>query len=77
LLLDVSRLSFIDSFGVAAIVEYLRDSTQFGGRFCIGGADEQLRSIFELIRLDQAMPIFADNAKAKEALTYNCLRSDH
>ena len=73
LLLDVSRLSFIDSTGLAAIIEYLRDSTQFGGRFCIGGAGEQLRAIFEVVRLDKAMPIFADSAKAKEALAYNCL----
>jgi hypothetical protein len=34
---------------------------------------EQLRSTFEVVHLDKAMPIFADSAKAKEALAYNCL----
>ena len=73
LLLDVSCLRFIDSTGLAALIEYLRDSTQFGGRFCIGGVGEQLRWTFEVVQLDKAMPIFADCEKAKEALAYNCL----
>lgn len=73
LLLDVSRVRFIDSTGLAAILQYLRDSTNFEGKFCIGGVGEDLRCIFEIIRLDKSMPIFADTAKAKQALTSNCL----
>jgi anti-sigma B factor antagonist len=73
LLLDVSRVEFIDSTGLAAIIDYLRKSNSFGGRFCIGGVGEQLQPIFEIIRLDRAMPIFAEVAKAKQALTYNCV----
>ncbi|HEX8280180.1 MAG TPA: STAS domain-containing protein [Chthoniobacterales bacterium] len=73
LLLDFSGVRFIDSTGIAAIVEYLRYSNTFGGRFCIGGLSEVVRTTFEIVRLDKAMPIFADLGKAKEALSYNAL----
>lgn len=75
LLLDVTDLTFIDSTGLGALIEYLRDSTSFRGRFCIGGVGPQLRSIFEIVRLDRAMPIFADAQKAREALLYDRLPS--
>ena len=69
LLLDVSGVGFIDSSGISAILEYLRDATKFGGRFCIGGVSEQLRWIFDVVGLGKVMPIFADAAQAKEALS--------
>jgi anti-sigma B factor antagonist len=68
LLLDVSNVRFIDSSGLSALLEYLRDSQKFGGRFCIGGLSEQLRWTFEIVRLDTVMPIFSDAAEAKAAL---------
>ncbi len=73
LLLDVSRVGFIDSSGLAAIITYLREASSFGGKFCIGGAGEHLHHIFEIVRLDRAMPIFADAVIAREALTNNCV----
>src|SRR5215217_7882298 len=71
LLLDMSAVSFVDSSGLAAILEYLRDATNFGGRFCIGGVGKQLRGIFEIIHLDKVMPVFADALEAKKALACN------
>jgi anti-sigma B factor antagonist len=68
LLLDLSAVEFIDSTGLAVILEYLRDATAHDGRFCIGGISENLRTIFEIVRLERAMPIFRDVAAAKRAL---------
>ena len=68
LLLDMSGVNFIDSVGVAAILEYLRDATDYGGWFCIGGLTEPLRIIFEVVGLGKVMPVYIDAAKAKEAL---------
>ena len=68
LLLDLTGVEFIDSTGLAAIIEYLRESAKFGGRFCIGGIGEQLRSTFEIVRLDRSMPIFTEAASARDAL---------
>jgi anti-sigma B factor antagonist len=68
LLLDMSEVEFIDSSGLAALIEYLREAAEFGGLFCLGGVREHLRSIFEIVRLDTVMCIFADPAEAKNAL---------
>lgn len=68
LLLDISGVEFIDSSGIAAILEYLRDATNFEGRFCIGGLTPSLRTIFEVVGLGRVMPVYADAATAKNAL---------
>ena len=73
LLLDMSGVDCIDSAGVAAILEYLRDATECGARFCIGGLTPTLRAIFEVVGLGKVMPIYTDAAKAKEALIANRL----
>lgn len=75
LLLDLTRVTFIDSTGLAALIEYLRSSTSFGGRFCIGGVGGELTYIFETVHLDRAMPIFHDVHRAKEALASDCVPS--
>ena len=68
LLLDLSHVDFIDSVGVAAILEYLRDATDNGARFCIGGLGEPLRLIFEVVGLAMVMPVYQDAARAKQAI---------
>lgn len=68
LLLDLTGVEFINSSGVAAILEYLRDATDNGSLFCIGGVSSHVRPIIEIVRLDRSMPIFADAARAKEAI---------
>ena len=71
LLLDMSQVEFIDSVGLAAILEYLRDATEANARFCIGGISESLRTIFEVVGLGRVMPIYRDAAKAKSAFLAN------
>lgn len=68
LLLDMTAVEFIDSTGLAVILEHVRDTTQSDGGFCIGGVSANLQTIFEIVRLDRAIPIFADVAAAKRAL---------
>ncbi len=68
LLLDLSKVEFIDSTGLAVILAHLRDTAAYNGRFCIGGLSENVRTIFEIVRLERAMPIFRDAGAAKQAL---------
>ena len=68
LLLDLSHVDFIDSVGVAAILEYLRDASDSGARFCIGGLREPLRLIFDVVGLARVMPVYHDAARAKQAI---------
>jgi anti-sigma B factor antagonist len=68
LVLDLSRLSFIDSTGIAALVEYVRDAVSFGGALCLVGLTEPVRSIFTIARLERAFPIFDHRVEATAAL---------
>lgn len=68
LLLDLGRVSFIDSAGLAAIIEYFRDSAEYDGVVCLTGLNENLRAVFEIVRLDQVIPIFPSIADAVAAV---------
>ncbi len=68
LVLDLARVTFIDSAGLAAIVEYFRDASRYEGVLCLTGLNEDLRTVFEIVRLDQLLPVFSTNAEAIEAL---------
>ena len=69
LLLDMTAVTFVDSTGLAVILEYVRDTKAYDGRFCIGGVSNNLQTIFEIVRLDRAMPIFHDATTARNALS--------
>lgn len=58
LIADFSAVTFIDSTGIAVLIEYLRDATSFGGQFCIAGLTEHVRDVFTIVRLDKAIPLF-------------------
>ena len=67
LILDLSEVTFIDSSGIAVIIEHLRSATRHANFFCIGGMSEAVRQIFEIIRLEKAMPVFETKEAALEA----------
>jgi anti-sigma B factor antagonist len=68
LILDLSGVDFIDSTGLAAVVEYFRDAAEYEGILCLTGLNETLKAIFEVVNLDKAIPIFASTPAAKIAL---------
>ena len=68
LLLDLSDVDFINSSGLAAILEYLRESADNQGLFCIGGISNSVRPVIEMVRLDRSMAVFAKAADAKNAM---------
>lgn len=69
LAVDFSGVSYIDSAGLATLIEYVQLSLPYGGRFAIGGVSERLRTIFDIARLDQVFAIHPTLAEAKAALT--------
>ena len=68
LVLDLSRVEYIDSTGLALIIEYFRDAAKEGGLLCLVGLNQTLRSIFEIVRLDKAIPMFDQRAEAIAAI---------
>ena len=68
LVLDLSDVTFIDSSGIAVIIEHLRSATRRANTFCIGGMSDAVQQIFEIINLAKAMPVFASRKAALKAL---------
>ena len=60
LVVDLSDVSFIDSAGLAALIQAMQKMEGYGGKFMLAGLQETVRSIFEISRLDQVFQIFPD-----------------
>jgi anti-anti-sigma factor len=60
LVVDLSRVSYIDSSGLAVLIEGMQNVEGYGGRFALSGLQENVRPIFEIARLDQVFRIFPD-----------------
>jgi anti-sigma B factor antagonist len=58
LVLDLSRVTYIDSAGLAAFIEAMQKVEAYGGKFALAGLQETVRSIFEISRVDQVFQIF-------------------
>ena len=58
--IDLSRATYIDSSGLAALILAMQRVEAYGGRFFLTGPHETMRSIFETSRLDHIFQIFPD-----------------
>jgi anti-sigma B factor antagonist len=67
ILLDLSRVTYIDSSGLATLIEALQRVMGYGGRLGLFGLQEGVRNIFEIARLDQVFEVFPDAAAAQAA----------
>jgi anti-sigma B factor antagonist len=60
IVIDLSRATFIDSAGVAALILAMQEVEAYGGKFFLAGLQETIRLIFETSRLDRVFRIFPD-----------------
>lgn len=64
IVIDLSRVSYIDSSGLALFIEAMQRVQNYGGRFALSGLRENVRHIMEISRLDQVFQLFPDSAAA-------------
>ena len=57
-IVDLSRVEFIDSSGLVALVAGLNAATQAGTRLVLCGLRPSARIVFEITQLDRAFSIF-------------------
>ncbi|HEY7002283.1 MAG TPA: STAS domain-containing protein [Candidatus Udaeobacter sp.] len=67
MVIDLSDVSYIDSAGLAALIQAMQKVEAYGGKFRLAGLQETVRSIFEISRLDQVFQIFPDTDAALAA----------
>jgi anti-sigma B factor antagonist len=60
IVIDLSRVTYIDSAGIAVLILAMQQVEAYGGKFFLSGLQETLRSIFETSRLERVFQIFPD-----------------
>ncbi len=65
---DMQRVTFIDSAGLSALVSALKLVRRIGGDLCIAGMQPQAKTVFSLTMLDQVIPIYPDRESAIASL---------
>lgn len=56
---DLSEVSYIDSSGIAALVEGFQTARARGGRFALVAVSDAVRAVLELARLDRVFLLVA------------------
>lgn len=67
LLVDLTNVSYIDSSGLAVMLDAMRNVEFYGGKFYLIGMQEGLQPVFETSRLDQVFRIYPDADSALSA----------
>ena len=56
-IVDLTQVGFIDSSGIATLVEALKESKNVGASLSLCGLSEKILDVFELARLDKVFKI--------------------
>jgi anti-sigma B factor antagonist len=56
--IDLTNVTYIDSSGLAVLIEGMQNVEAYGGKFSLVGLHAKVRPIFEIARLDQVFRIF-------------------
>lgn len=67
LVLDLSRLRFVDSSGLGAFISCLRKLNAKGGDLKLCGMSKQVRAVFELVRMHRIFEIYGTKEDAVRA----------
>ena len=58
LVVDLSHVNYIDSSGLAVLINGMRDMEEYGGLFILAGVRDEVRPILETARLENFFLIF-------------------
>ena len=61
---DSTKSAYIDSSGLGALVSLGKRLREIGGDLRLAGLNDDLRTLFELTRLDALFPLYATRADA-------------
>jgi len=64
---ELSQVSYIDSSGIAALVEGFQNARSKGSKFGLVAASSPVMSVLQLARLDKVFPLFASIEAARAA----------
>ena len=57
-IVDLTKVTYLDSSGLAVLIEAMQNVQEYGGKFAIAGMQESVKHILDIARLDQVFQIF-------------------
>src|SRR5437764_14856741 len=60
LVVDLAKVPYLDSSGLAVLIEGMQNVQEYGGKFALANVQESVQHIFEMERLEQVFQIFPD-----------------
>jgi len=68
LLLNFEEVGYIDSSGLATLVEYYQGSRTYSGKIYLAALSTRVKSVFDLVRLSEIFSISPSVDEAKKSL---------
>ena len=62
--INFSSVTYVDSSGLATLVEILKNMKTYGGRMRLTNLSPKIKSLFEITKLEKLFEIMADEAEA-------------
>jgi len=64
IVINLSKVTYVDSSGLATLVEILKNMKAYGGRMRLVGLSQKIKSLFEITKLEKLFEIMADEETA-------------
>lgn len=64
IIVDLTSVSYVDSSGLATLVEMLKKTKVQGGSLGLAGMPEKIKSLFEITKLDKLFSVFVNQQEA-------------
>ena len=64
IVIDLEKVNYVDSSGLATLVEILKKSKSQGGQLALAGMSDKVKSLFEITKLDKLFLISQSHQEA-------------
>jgi len=64
IIINLTKVSYVDSSGLATLVEILKNMRSYGGKMKISNMSPKVKSLFEITKLDRLFDIVPDEQEA-------------
>lgn len=68
IVVELSRVAYVDSSGLATLVGVLKNMRTYGGRMRLAGMSPKIKSLFEITKLDKLFEISSSEEEAVSGL---------
>ena len=68
IIIDLAKVTYMDSSGIATLVEGLQQTGKYKGKFAIANLRSGVKEVFELSRLDKVFDIYENEEQALAVL---------